>query len=102
MLDFDPDPNEIIRRRVLTETRLTQLLEEAGGDVTLNIIQFLIFDYHHTRSSTYFAQLFALFSSLPNGTGIDTLLPVIEDAWNYFPHRSLDGRCPAEILAELS
>jgi hypothetical protein len=27
---------------------------------------------------------------------------VIQDAWNYFPHRFLNGRCPAEVMAELS
>jgi hypothetical protein len=25
---------------------------------------------------------------------------IIEDAWNYFPHQSLNGRSPAELMAE--
>jgi hypothetical protein len=28
----------------------------------------------------------------------DAMLQVIQDAWNYFPHRALGGRCPAEIM----
>ena len=30
---------------------------------------------------------------------IDDALPVIQDAWNYFPHRFLHGRCPAEVVS---
>jgi hypothetical protein len=24
----------------------------------------------------------------------DAVMPLIQDAWNYFPHRSLEGKCP--------
>jgi Domain of unknown function (DUF6429) len=34
--------------------------------------------------------------------GLETAVPVIHDAWNYFPHLSLNGECPAEALAGLS
>jgi IS30 family transposase len=30
----------------------------------------------------------------------DEEIQVIQDAWNYFPHRALGGKCPAEIMAE--
>jgi hypothetical protein len=26
---------------------------------------------------------------------------LIEDAWDYFPHRFLQGRCPAEAMTAL-
>ena len=25
-------------------------------------------------------------------------MQVIQDAWNYFPHRCLDGKSPAELM----
>ena len=31
---------------------------------------------------------------------IETVLYIINDAWNYFPHKVLDGRCPMEILIQ--
>jgi hypothetical protein len=30
----------------------------------------------------------------------DEILQAVEEAWNYFPHRSLNGKCPAELFAE--
>jgi hypothetical protein len=37
---------------------------------------------------------------LENPLDEDVLLPDVEDAWNYFPHESLNGRSPAELMAE--
>jgi hypothetical protein len=65
------------------------------------VISHLVFDYHPRSFETYITQLFALFDLLPNRIETDTLLPVIQDAWNYFPHRSLDGQCPAEVFLKL-
>ncbi|MFH1186909.1 MAG: hypothetical protein V1697_01910 [Candidatus Levyibacteriota bacterium] len=31
---------------------------------------------------------------------IENVLDIINDAWNYFPHKVLDGRCPTEILIQ--
>jgi hypothetical protein len=33
---------------------------------------------------------------------LESLTPVIQDAWNYCPHRALPDRCPAEIMAALT
>jgi hypothetical protein len=87
-------------RRALTESRLARLLKEAGSTANFRVICNLVFEYHPTDFQAYLAQLFALFDSLPNRTDIDTLLPVIQDAWNYFPHRALGGKSPVEIHLE--
>jgi hypothetical protein len=100
MKDFDPDPKEIDRRCRLTEARLSRLLRKAGADISVDVIRSLIFGYHHTRFKTYQAQLLALFATLQNPIDEDVLLPIVEDAWNYFPHESLNGRSPAELMAE--
>jgi hypothetical protein len=65
------------------------------------VISNLVFEYQPRSFETYVAQLFSLFDSLPNRIDPDTLLPVVQDAWNYFPHRSLDGQCPAELFLKL-
>jgi hypothetical protein len=89
-------------RRVLTEARLSHLLLEVDSTVTLDMVRFLIFDCHHTRFNTYLSQLLVLFSPLPNHIDENTLITVLQDAWNCFPHRSLNGRSPAEVLMELA
>jgi hypothetical protein len=100
MKGFDPDPKEIDRRRRLTEARLSRLLRKAGADISVEVIETLIFGYHHTRFKTYRARLLALFSTLENFIDKDVLLPIVEDAWNYFPHDSLNGRSPADLIAD--
>jgi len=53
-----------------------------------------------THPSECFADLIELFRA---GEGdLDSVLPVIQDAWNYFPHRSLDGLCPAEVMVDVA
>jgi hypothetical protein len=39
-----------------------------------------------------------MFTSPDRSVDLSLVFPVIRDAWNYFPHRSLEGRCPAELL----
>jgi len=87
--------------RILTELRLSELLLRSKSGVTLDNVQSLIFD-ESDKFAVYLPRLLAFFDSADNGINIDTLLPVIQDAWNYFPHRSLDGRSPAEVFAELA
>jgi hypothetical protein len=91
----------VTARRTLTESRLSQLLKEAGSTAHFYAISNLVFEYHPRSFETYLAQLFSLFNSLPNPIDTDILLPVMQDAWNYFPHRSLDGKCPIELFLKL-
>jgi hypothetical protein len=99
-MTFDPSAAAIKRRRSLTEALLSRLLEQAHTGVPVDLIKSVIFDYSHKRFNLYVRQLFAMFDSSPHPIGEDILLPVIADAWNYFPHKSLNGRSPAEVMAE--
>lgn len=93
----------ILNHRKLTESRLTRLLEQAAIDDPPGLVQYVIYEYHHTRFTLFLKQMIAMFKS--SGKRIDKglLLMVIQDAWNYFPHSSLQGKCPAEIfLSELT
>jgi hypothetical protein len=101
MSEFDPNPKAINRRRRLTEARLSGMIERAELALTLEDIKALIFHYPHKRFDAYAQQMFAIFSASGNPTDDDALLPVIECAWNYFFHRSLNGRSPAEVFADL-
>jgi hypothetical protein len=100
MPDFDFSPKAIVRRRRATKICLARLLDEAEIEMPVDAIQSLAAGYHHTRFKTYLTQLFALFATGVHRIEMDTLLPVLQDVWNYFPHDSLDGRSPAEVMAE--
>jgi hypothetical protein len=67
----------------------------------LDTVRNLAFKYNHARFKTYVAQMLALFRSARHPADEDAVVAVIQDAWNYLPHRSLNGRCPAEVMADL-
>jgi hypothetical protein len=96
----DEDVLTIAYRRIV-EARLSDLLDKAQTGLKADAIQSLVFDYHHTRSDAYAAQMLSLFASSKSPLDDDEVISVTRDAWNYFPHRSLMGRCPAELLGDM-
>ena len=97
---MESQSNEIFQHRAATEVRLARLLQMAEIDLPIAAIKSVILDYHHTRFTLFFAQMTAMFKSAEMRVDKAVWSIVIQDAWNYFPHLSLDGRCPAEIMAE--
>jgi hypothetical protein len=92
---------EIAGHRARTETLLSALLRRTKSTATLADIQTLIFEEREDRHSTeYFCDLIALFDTRHGSVDIDEVLPAIQDAWNYFPHRRFRGECPAERLLQ--
>jgi hypothetical protein len=97
------DANSIRAYRTLTELRLSDLLEETHSPATLDDIQRLIFDESDLLPpSHYFRQIIAMFHTAAKKIDDGALLRVVQDAWNYFPHLSLSGHCPVEVLRRLS
>jgi uncharacterized protein DUF6429 len=97
------DDDVIRSHRELTESRLSDLLEQTKSSAALDDIKRFIFDESGvSRPSHYFSQLMALFHTPENTIDDRTLLPVIQDAWNYFPHLRLNGHSPAELLTHAS
>jgi hypothetical protein len=84
--------------RRLIERRLTELLVQSKSTSTPEHIKSIIYNESTKRASEYIADLIALFDSPQATIDLDILLPVLQDAWNYFPHRSLGGKCPAELF----
>jgi hypothetical protein len=80
---------------------LSLLLERAAINLPVDAIEYVILRYHHTRDHLFEAQIKVMFKSSPRPVEKALLLMVIRDAWNYFPHQSLNGGCPAQKLAIL-
>jgi len=84
--------------RLLVESRLTHLLEVSEIGISFDAIQSIIFDYPQNEVNACIVTFLALFGSSKTPLDEDALYSVIQDAWNYFPHRFLDGRCPADLM----
>lgn len=93
---------DIATHRKMAEVRLLRLLQRAQinspTDPPLDMILWIVFDYHHTRFNTFFSQMTAMFASAPAAVDKDALFLVMVDVWHYFPHNSLNGKSPAEIV----
>jgi hypothetical protein len=101
MDDLLSDFDRIVEYRTILSARILYLLVSFESEATVEDIKKMIFEHDgKTHPSECFVDLIDLFRA--EEAEVDSLLPVIQDAWNYFPHRSLSGRCPAEVMAELS
>ena len=89
---------DILEFRMQLTYRISALLAKFGSPVTVPDIERMIYEEDSSRRpSEYFVEIVNLFNAGDDELG--ALVAVIQDAWNYLPHRSLGGRCPAEVLA---
>lgn len=102
MEEHDALLEDVRHHRKLAKLRLKRLLQAAQikspFDDESDVVEFVVFNYHHTRFNTFFAQMRGMFASAPHAVDKDALVLVMSDVWHYYPHSSLDGKSPAEIL----
>jgi len=85
-------------QRQLIEKHLAALLEQTSSIVTVDAIKYVVLNIGHTHFRDYLDGMLEIFESPDSSVDIDAAIPVIQDAWNYFPHKSMKGRCPAELF----
>jgi len=88
---------EILKKRKEIEKELSQMLKEINSPFNVGHIKDII--YREENSD----DLMKIVSMFDGGGGIEELnkiLEIVNDAWNYFPHKSLDGLCPMEKILE--
>lgn len=86
---------QIREQRKQIEADLAECLEETGSEFELEDIKQLI---DNEEEQDDFNHLLAMFD-MGQGLGeLETVVELITDAWNFFPHKSLGGLSPAEIV----
>src|SRR5262249_19245788 len=90
-------PIEIKMRRMVTEERLATLMH-ALFRRSPDAVRCLVFEGDPANYRTYLSTMLTWLGHDSIATVDEEELQVIQDAWNYFPHRNLDGRCPAEFM----
>lgn len=103
MENHEHDLKKITEYCSLVEDRISRLLEEAQSRHKLSDVKNYIFNAAHTaKPREWIGPLLGFFDRSMDDIDdddIDVFLAVIQDAWNYFPHRSLNGECPAELFS---
>jgi len=91
----------IISHREVTEARLSALLEEMESTTTIDRVKKYVYESTDSLpSAEHVIQLYYLCRTDRMPLDDVVILGVLLDAWNYFPHFSLAGRSPAEVLLE--
>lgn len=88
---------EILNRRKEIEQELLNLLKETKNDFDLDYIKDIIYDEEDTDD---LMKAFAVFDKGGDISEMNNILELVNDAWNYFPHKCLNGLCPIEKILE--
>jgi len=87
----------IYKKQTETEKRLSALIKESKSKLTIDNIKEIIYrekDHHELD------KILTEFDCGQDLKEINIILQIINDAWNYFPHKCLGGLSPAEKILE--
>src|SRR3990167_11385637 len=87
----------ILERRKEIEQELTDMLKETESDFTLDHVRDAIF---HEEDNDDTMKVVAMLDRGGDASELSNVLELVTDAWDYFPHKALDGISPAEKLLE--
>ncbi len=93
-----PIPFEILMKRKEIEGQIVKLLngKKENNFMDLDYIKQLIYE---ENGSDTMREIIAIFDS-GDVKDLNSIMKVVTDAWNYFPHRLLDGKSPKEMYTE--
>lgn len=94
-----PIPRKILMKRKKIESDLAETLKKAKSDFELDDIKEIIYNEDGQDCLTH---IIAMFDRGQGLVELENILEIINDAWNYFPHKILNGFSPAEELLESS
>lgn len=84
---------QILERRKEIEREIVDVLKETGSDFSLEDVKDAVFLEKEIGDMT---KVFSMFDRGGDASDMEAMLELVRDAWNYFPHKTLDGLSPAE------
>ena len=88
---------QILDRRKEIEQELVDMLKETDSDFSLQDVKDAIFNEEDNDDMT---KVIAMFDRGGDASELSNILELVTDAWNYFPHKTLNGLSPADKLLE--
>ena len=73
------------------------MLEETESDFSLEDVKDVIF---YEEDNDDMQKIIAMFDRGGDVSELSNILELVSDAWNYFPHKIINGLSPAEKLLE--
>lgn len=87
----------ILMRRKEIEQELVEMLQETGSDFSLQDVKDVIF---REEDNDDMMKAVAMFDRGGDASELENILELVNDAWNYFPHKVLGGLSPAEKVLD--
>ncbi|MDP2741670.1 MAG: hypothetical protein Q8O66_03235 [bacterium] len=87
--------NKILQRRKEIEDKLLEMLKEIESDFSLEDIKNAIYNEEETDDMM---KVVAMFYRGGNALELENIIKLTSDACNYFPHKTLKGLSPAEMM----
>lgn len=88
---------EVIARRKEIEQEITEMLKETESDFTLDHVRDTIYNEEDRDD---IMKVVAMFDRGGDISELNNILELVNDAWNYFPHKELSGISPMEKILE--
>lgn len=85
--------SEILVKRLSIEEHLKRIIKKYNNTLKVSYIKNIIYNENDQRELDF---LINLFSSVEDFSELQRIIAVIVDAWNYWPHKSLEGLSPVE------
>lgn len=92
-----PIPLEIFMRRKDIEKEIENMIKKTNCDFELDDIKDMIYNEDGADNLT---NIIAMFDTGQGAVELHSVLELANDAWNYFPHKILNGLSPADKLLE--
>lgn len=88
---------EILNKRKSIEKELSRMLIRVKSPFMVERIKDIIW---HEKDDNDLTKIISVFDKGVGISELNKILDIINDAWNYFPHKSLNGLCPMEKILE--
>lgn len=95
--EMRPLPYEIVKKRKEIESEISTMLKTNGSDFCLEDIKDIIY---YEDGSDSLTDIITMFDKGQGLSELENVLELVNEAWNYFPHKLLDGLSPAEKSLE--
>ena len=90
-----PTKQEILKERREIERYIVALLRKVKSDFTFEDVKNAIDNETETDDMT---KIIAMFDTGEGDDELSNIIDIVTDAWNYFPHKTLGGKSPEEML----
>lgn len=93
----EENKEQILQRKKEIEEDLLEMLKETESDFGLEDVKRVIYEEEDNDDMMH---VVAMFDRGGDISELSNILELVNDAWNYFPHRIIGGLSPMEKILE--